>query len=129
MRETVFCRNIFRKCCDKTGFCCRIEPVESSTMFDPVKPEVPPRLLKELVAAGSVGNVIVKGYPDGWLITLLVGMSERVVGTARGGPRYFKTQDAAAAAIYEAGLANYSVSLANGIPKTRARAPHSDANH
>ena len=96
-------------------------------MLDSVSPEVPPKLLKELVAAGSVANVVVKSYPNGWLITLRVGMQERVVGAARGGPRNFKSMDAVTTAIYDAGISDYSVSLAGGLPKARAKPTESEA--
>ncbi|MBW8834051.1 MAG: partition protein C [Burkholderia sp.] len=96
-------------------------------MFDSVSPEVPPKLLKELVAAGSVTSAVVRSYPNGWLITLRVGMQERVVGATRGGPRYFKSMDAVTTAIYDAGISDYSVSLANGLPKARARTAESEA--
>lgn len=96
-------------------------------MLDTVMIEVPPKVLKELVAAGSVANAVVKSYPNGWLITLRVGMQERVVGAARGGPRYFKSMDAVATAIYDAGMSGFSVSLANGLPRARARATENEA--
>lgn len=96
-------------------------------MFDPVNSAVQPKLLKELVAAGNVSKAVVKSYPQGYLITLQVGMTERVVGAARGGPRFFKSMDAAASAVYQAGISEFSVSIGGGLPKARARTEESEA--
>lgn len=80
--------------------------------------EVPPRLFKELVAAGSVTSASVKSSSKGLLIVLQVGINERVVGAARGGPRYFQSIDGAASVLQQAGIRQFSVDTTNWTPKT-----------
>lgn len=96
-------------------------------MLDSMMTEVPPRLFKELVAAGSVTNAVVKSFDRGLLITLQVGMTERVVGATRGGPRYFQSLDAAASALQQAGIRRFTVDNGNGLPKPRPRAADSES--
>jgi len=80
--------------------------------------EVAPRLFKELVAAGSVSSAVVKSYDKGLLIVLRIGLTERVVGAARGGPRYFQSIDAAASMLQQAGIRTFAVDTTNWTPKT-----------
>jgi hypothetical protein len=80
--------------------------------------EVQPRLFRELVAAGSVSSAVVRSFDKGLLIVLQVGLNERVVGAARGGPRYFQSIDGAASVLQQAGVRTFSVDTTNWTPKT-----------
>lgn len=80
--------------------------------------EVPPRLLKELVAAGSVNSATVMASVKGLYIVLRVGLNERVVGAARGGPRIFQSIDGAASVLWQAGVRKFDVDSSNWEPKT-----------
>ena len=54
---------------------------------------VAPKVLKELIAAGSVSAARVEPGDKGLLIVVRAGMHERVLGAARGGLRYFQSLD------------------------------------
>ena len=80
--------------------------------------ELPSRLFKELVAAGSVTNVVIVGTGSGLVVVLRVGMNDRVLGATRGGPRYFQSIDGAASVLQQAGIRTFNVNTTNWTPKT-----------
>ena len=81
-----------------------------------------PRVLRELVAAGSVAGAQVKAADRGLLIVFRVGMNERVLGAARGGVRYFQSIDGAASVLQGYGIVQFAVDTTHWIPKTMIRA-------
>ena len=60
---------------------------------------VEPKILKELIAAGSVRHARVEPVKGGLVIVLQVGMNERTLGAARGGIRLFQSLDGAASVL------------------------------
>jgi len=82
---------------------------------------VEPRVFRELVAAGSVTNVIVQGADKGLVIVLRVGLNERILGAVRGGPRYFQSIDGAASMLQQAGIVKFEVDSSNWVPRTMAK--------
>ncbi len=82
---------------------------------------VVPNAFRELVTAGSVSSVLVKGADKGLVIVLRVGMNERVVGAVRGGPRYFQSIDGAASVLKQYGIVDFSVNVSNWVPRTMAK--------
>lgn len=82
---------------------------------------VTPKVLKELIAAGSVSTARVEPGDKGLLIIVRAGMNERVLGAARGGFRYFQSLDGAASALQGYGIMRFDVSTEHWVPKTMVR--------
>ena len=82
---------------------------------------VAPRVLRELVAAGSVSSAQVKAGDRGLLIVFRVGMNERILGAARGGVRYFQSIDGAASVLQGYGIVQFEADTSHWIPKTLSR--------
>lgn len=91
-------------------------------------PEIEPRVLKELIAAGSIGDVSVELGDGGLVIILKVGMQDRPLGAARGGIRTFQSLDGAASVLRSYGIEKFSVNTANWVPKTISRALTKEAS-
>ncbi len=83
--------------------------------------EVAPRVLRELVAAGSVSSAQVKGADRGLVIVVKIAMTERVLGAARGGVRYFQSIDGAASVLQGYGIVKFEADTSNWVPKTLTR--------
>ena len=77
--------------------------------------------MKELIAAGSVTSARVESGDKGLMIVVRVGMNERVVGTARGGLRYFQSLYGAASVLQGYGIMRFEVDTAHWVPKTMVR--------
>ncbi|KIO48653.1 ParC family partition-associated protein [Nitrosospira sp. NpAV] len=82
---------------------------------------VEPKVLKELVAAGSVTSAHVESGDKGLVIVVRAGMNERVLGAARGGLRYFQSLDGAASVLQGYGIMRFHVDIAHWVPKTMVR--------
>lgn len=82
---------------------------------------VAPKILKELIAAGSVSSARVESADKGLLIVVRAGMNERVLGAARGGLRYFQSLDGAASVLQGYGITKFEVNTAHWVPKTMVR--------
>jgi hypothetical protein len=84
---------------------------------------VAPKILKELIAAGSVSAARVEPGDKGLLIVVRAGMNERVLGAARGGLRYFQSLDGAASVLQEPsyGIMKFDVNTEHWVPKTMVR--------
>ncbi len=80
-----------------------------------------PKVLKELIAAGSVTSAHVESGDKGLVIVVRVGMNERVVGVARGGLRYFQSLDGVASVLQGYGIMRFTVDIAHWVPKTVVR--------
>jgi hypothetical protein len=80
--------------------------------------ELTPRVFKELVAAGSISGATVRGGAKGLVVILRVGMTERVLGEARGGIRHFQRIDGAASILWQAGIREFNVDTTHWTPKT-----------
>ncbi len=78
--------------------------------------ETPLHLFKELVDAGSVSSVTVRGTGDGLVVVAMVGMQERVLSRQQGGPRFFNTVDGAVSVLWKAGVRQFSVDTSNWSP-------------
>lgn len=79
------------------------------------------KVLKELVAAGSVTAARVESGDKGLVIVVHVGMNERVLGAARGGLRYFQSLDGAASVLQGYGIIKFDVDITHWVPKTIMR--------
>lgn len=82
---------------------------------------VPPKILKELIAAGSVSSARVESGDKGLVIVVRAGMNDRVLGAARGGLRYFQSLDGAASVLQGYGIMRFDVNTEHWVPKTMAR--------
>jgi hypothetical protein len=83
---------------------------------------VAPKILKELIAAGSVSAARVEPGDKGLLIVVRAGMNERVLGAARGGLRYFQSLlDGAASVLQSYGIMKFDVNTEHWVPKTMVR--------
>jgi hypothetical protein len=82
---------------------------------------VAPKVLKELIAAGSVSAARVEPGDKGLLIVVRAGMNERVLGAARGGLRYFQSLDGAASVLQSYGIMKFDVNTEHWVPKTMVR--------
>jgi hypothetical protein len=82
---------------------------------------VEPKILKELIAAGSVRHARVEPVQGGLVIVLQVGMNERTLGVARGGVRLLQSLDGAASVLQSYGIQEFSVNTRNWVPKTIVR--------
>lgn len=82
---------------------------------------VTPKILKELIAAGSVTSARVEAGDKGLVIVVRAGMNERVLGAARGGLRYFQSLDGAASVLQSHGIMQFDVNTAHWVPKTMLR--------
>ena len=80
---------------------------------------VAPKILKELIAAGSVSAARVEPGDKGLLMR--AGMNERVLGAARGGLRYFQSLDGAASVLQSYGIMKFDVNTEHWVPKTMVR--------
>lgn len=82
---------------------------------------IAPKVLRELVAAGNVDQVRVKsGGDEGLIVLLRAGSNERVVGAARGGPRYFKSVDGVISTMKDYGINKLEVDASGWMPRTKS---------
>jgi len=79
--------------------------------------ELPPRIFKELVAAGAVTSATVQASAQGYFVVLQVGLTPRTLGAFRGGVRYFPRLDGPVSALRQAGIYEFKVDLRNWTPK------------
>ena len=82
---------------------------------------VTPKILKELIAAGSVTDVRVEPGDKGLVVVVRAGMNERVLGAARGGLRYFQSLDGVASALQGYGILKFLTNTDHWVPKTIVR--------
>lgn len=90
-------------------------------MLSSATSSVAPKVLKELIAAGSVTAARVEAGDKGLVIVVRAGMNERVLGAARGGLRYFQSLDGAASVLQSYGIMQFQVNTAHWVPKTMVR--------
>lgn len=88
---------------------------------------VVPKIVKELATAGSISGVRIQAAADGFVVILLAGPNERVLGSARGELRYFQSLDGAASVLQSCGITKFDVDTMNWIPKTVVRGYKSPA--
>lgn len=82
---------------------------------------IAPKVLREMVAAGSVDQVrAVSGGVEGLVVLLRAGPTERVVGAARGGPRYFKSVDGVISTLQDYGIHKLEVDASGWMPRTKS---------
>lgn len=89
--------------------------------------EIEPKVVKELIAAGSINAASVEGAQGGLVIVLKVGMLDRTLGVARGGVRLFQSIDGAASVLQSYGIKKFSVDTTDWVPKTISRALQKEA--
>ena len=82
---------------------------------------VSPKILKELIAVGSVSSARVEFGGKGLVIVLRAGMNERVLGAARGGVRFFQSLDGVASVLQSYGIIQFDVNTTHWVPKTMVR--------
>ena len=81
---------------------------------------IAPKVLREMVAAGSVDHVrAISGGVEGLVVLLRAGPTERVVGAARGGPRYFKSVDGVISTLKDYGINKLEVDASGWMPRTK----------
>lgn len=82
---------------------------------------IAPKVLREMVAAGSIGNVrAVSGGVGGLVVLLKAGPTDRIVGAARGGPRYFKSVDGVISTLQDYGINKLEVDASGWMPRTKS---------
>ena len=82
---------------------------------------VSPKILKELIAVGSVTSARVEFGGKGLVIVVRAGMNERVLGAARGGLRFFQSLDGVASVLQGYGIMQFDVNTTHWVPKTMVR--------
>ena len=82
---------------------------------------VAPKILKELIAAGSVSSARVESADKGLVIVVRAGMNERGLGAARGGVGYFQSPDGGASVLQSYGIIKFDVNTEHWVPKTMVR--------
>lgn len=68
-------------------------------------------MLRQLVRAGAVSQVVLRATFGGYILCARVGMEEDILEIQRGGARIFKSLDAAARFTHRLGLAAFEVDL------------------
>lgn len=82
---------------------------------------IAPNVLREMVAAGSVGQVRAVSAGLGNLVVVLrAGPTDRVVGATRGGPRYFKSVDGVISTLQDYGINKLEVDASGWMPRTKS---------
>jgi hypothetical protein len=89
--------------------------------------EIEPKVLKELIAAGSIASARIEGVQGGLAIILKVGLQDRTLGAARGGVRLFQSLDGAASVLQSYGIEKFTVNTSNWVPKTMSRSQQKEA--
>lgn len=79
--------------------------------------ELQPRIFKQLVADGGISSASIKGSARGLFVLVRVGSTDRALGAARGGTKYFQTLDGAGSVLWQAGIREFAVDMTNWIPK------------
>lgn len=82
---------------------------------------VEPKIFKEYVATGSIQSASIRHGEFGLFILLKIGSTERVLGQYRGGPRYFRSFDGAAALLQQNGIVSWEANTTGWIPRTTLR--------
>lgn len=82
---------------------------------------VGPTAFKELLAAGSVKGATIRVSAQGLIIILHIGQNDRVLGQFRGGPRFFRSFDGAAAALRQNGVTQWDADATGWVPRTLLR--------
>ncbi len=82
---------------------------------------IPTNVLKLVAAAGSVTSARIESGDKGLVITFRLGLTERLLGAARGGVRYFHSLDGAAAYLVNQGIVQFEVDIPNWRPAMMAR--------
>jgi len=82
---------------------------------------VGPLGFKELLAADSVQDTVIRGNSKGLVITLKVGGKDLVLGRSRGGVRYFHSIDGAASVLIQHGINRLDLDLNGWLPRTLTR--------
>lgn len=79
---------------------------------------VGPLGFKELLAADSVHDTIIRGEIKGLIIALKVGGKDFVLGRSRGGVRYFHSIDGAVSVLIQHGVNRFNLDLRDWLPRT-----------
>ena len=82
---------------------------------------VEPRAAKQFAGFGGITAASVRAEAEGIVVVFRVNGAESVLGAARGGMRFFKTIDAAASAIKQLGVKEFSMNLESWVPKNATR--------
>jgi len=77
-----------------------------------------PKVFKELAEARSIRNVSIYSAEQGLIIVARVGLSDKILGKDRGGIRYFKSFDGAAAILQKYGINEWEANSENWVPRT-----------
>ncbi|AZN65845.1 partition protein (plasmid) [Acinetobacter johnsonii] len=82
---------------------------------------VGPAGFKELLAANSVQDTVIRCQDEGLVIALKVGGKDFVLGLSRGGVRYFRSFDAAASMLIQNGICRFESDLTGWHPRMFAK--------
>ena len=85
------------------------------------KAVINPTAFKEVVLVGGVQGATVTVAEKGLVLALRIGGENRILGQYRGGPRYFRTIDAAASLLIQHGIYRFEADVAGWKPKTLTR--------
>jgi len=84
-------------------------------------PLLPPIVFKALSteALGEIRGAEVVNTDDGLVLIVKIGEDRRVLAQHRGGPRFFKTFDAAASMLKNHGIESWTANATGWIPKAQ----------
>lgn len=82
---------------------------------------IPTSVLRQVIAAGSVTSARIQSGDKGLVILFRLGMTERLLGAARGGIRYFHSLDGAAAYLLNHRIVQFDVDIPHWKPAMMVR--------
>ena len=82
------------------------------------KSVIEPKVFKEFVAADSIKGASIRVFESSLIVILKIGSIERVLGQYRGGVRFFRSFDGAAALLQQNGILKWDADTTGWIPRT-----------
>lgn len=85
------------------------------------KDVINPTAFKEVVLIDGVKSATIRVAEKGLVLAVRIGDEDRILGQHRGGPRYFRSFDAAASLLIQHGIYHWSADATGWRPKTLVR--------
>lgn len=85
------------------------------------KKVINPNAFKEVLLVGGVQGVTIHVTERGLVLVVCIGGENRVLGQYRGGPRFFRTFDAAVSLLIQHGIYRFEADVTGWQPKTLTR--------
>jgi hypothetical protein len=85
------------------------------------KAVINPTAFKEVLLVGGVEGATIHVAARGLVLMLRIGGDNRILGQYRGGPRYFRSFDAAASLLIQHGIYQFNADVMGWRPKTLTR--------